>query len=130
MLEREATPSELMESIQASHAQRSSANEKLLRSETAEYLRVMGETESSLKFKLKFNADVTYWRVLYKRYGDFGGNVQPDGVKVRTPFAGPPPQFWSSRQAFDAWSKRNDGGLGPLFGWMKCCTARHGPYGP
>mmetsp|Transcript_38689 Transcript_38689/g.46858 ORF Transcript_38689/g.46858 Transcript_38689/m.46858 type:complete len:197 (+) Transcript_38689:139-729(+) len=40
-----------------------------------------------------------YWRGLWEKYGDFGGNVQLNGVVVRTPYAGPPPEHWSGGDA-------------------------------
>jgi hypothetical protein len=44
---------------------------------------------------LDHNDDLKYWKDLWESFGDMGGNLCPDGMRVRTPWAGPPPNYWS-----------------------------------
>jgi hypothetical protein len=51
------------------------------------------------------SSDVAYWRSLHEQYGDLGGNVRFDRARVRTPWGGPPPEFWSSEDTLAAWEE-------------------------
>jgi len=48
-----------------------------------------------LEVMLEHNSSLEYWKDLWKTYGDLGGHMCPDGTRVRTPWAGPPPEYWS-----------------------------------
>eukprot|EP00747_Dinoflagellata_sp_TGD_P218826 gnl/TRDRNA2_/TRDRNA2_91029_c0_seq1.p1 gnl/TRDRNA2_/TRDRNA2_91029_c0~~gnl/TRDRNA2_/TRDRNA2_91029_c0_seq1.p1 ORF type:complete len:170 (+),score=50.52 gnl/TRDRNA2_/TRDRNA2_91029_c0_seq1:44-553(+) len=38
-------------------------------------------------------------KAAYEKYGDIGGNLKSDGTTVRKPWAGFPPEFWSTKEA-------------------------------
>eukprot|EP00931_Biecheleriopsis_adriatica_P110529 TRINITY_DN8480_c0_g1_i1.p1 TRINITY_DN8480_c0_g1~~TRINITY_DN8480_c0_g1_i1.p1 ORF type:complete len:510 (+),score=89.94 TRINITY_DN8480_c0_g1_i1:97-1626(+) len=45
------------------------------------------------------HASVADVRAAFDKYGDIGGNLKSDGTRVRTPWAGFPPTYWSSEEA-------------------------------
>ena len=44
---------------------------------------------------LRSQLPLSYWTGLLQAHGDLGGNCRADGTRTRTPYAGPPPEFWS-----------------------------------
>jgi hypothetical protein len=44
---------------------------------------------------LMHSNSLDYWEELWDKYGDLGGHCRTNGVRVRTPWAGPPPEYWS-----------------------------------
>eukprot|EP00325_Prymnesiales_sp_UTEX-LB-985_P022374 CAMPEP_0174732462 /NCGR_PEP_ID=MMETSP1094-20130205/59459_1 /TAXON_ID=156173 /ORGANISM="Chrysochromulina brevifilum, Strain UTEX LB 985" /LENGTH=177 /DNA_ID=CAMNT_0015934981 /DNA_START=73 /DNA_END=606 /DNA_ORIENTATION=- len=73
----------------------------------AAFLRQVGEEDRRINIMLERHGDVAFWRDLHEKFADVGGNVQQDGIRVRTPWAGPPPKYWSTLSAAVAWTKAN-----------------------
>jgi hypothetical protein len=48
---------------------------------------------------LQHNDDLDDWKNVWEKYSDLGGNRCPNGTRMRTPWAGPPPEFWSCGEA-------------------------------
>eukprot|EP00325_Prymnesiales_sp_UTEX-LB-985_P027626 CAMPEP_0174719120 /NCGR_PEP_ID=MMETSP1094-20130205/30801_1 /TAXON_ID=156173 /ORGANISM="Chrysochromulina brevifilum, Strain UTEX LB 985" /LENGTH=167 /DNA_ID=CAMNT_0015919383 /DNA_START=207 /DNA_END=710 /DNA_ORIENTATION=- len=74
-----------------------------------DFLISIGTSEMKIPIMIRSNPDVEYWQEIYELWGDVGGNVQSEvqngvrtlnGIKVRTPWAGTPPEYWSSEDAF------------------------------
>lgn len=68
-------------------------------------LKDLGLEPNMARFMIGTSPD-DQWSVLglkskaaFEKYGDVGGNLQCDGMRVRTPWAGFPPEFWSSEEA-------------------------------
>jgi len=71
---------------------------------SAEFLRSLGWSEENLAFASSLvNTEVDQLKALHSEFGDLGGNVTPYGHSVRTPYAGPPPAYWSTRASYEAW---------------------------
>ena len=62
-----------------------------------------GMTESDFAIRFLKDMDVAQLSELQETYGDLGGHCMPNGTRVRTPYAGPPPLYWSSPEPYAAW---------------------------
>ncbi len=66
-------------------------------SEAAGFIADKGYDAHQVAQMISTNPSAAYWRALWARYHDLGGNISAaDGRRVRTPWAGPPPA-WRSR---------------------------------
>jgi len=72
---------------------------------SVDFLNSVGITEEShgMSFGNLQQMDVAELKALLDTYSDLGGNTTPDGFKVRTPYAGTPPEFWSTPEAYQSW---------------------------
>lgn len=75
---------------------------------SVDFLNRVGITEDShhMAFGNLQEMDVAELKALLDDYGDLGGNTTPDGFQVRTPYAGTPPEFWSTHEAYRSWESK------------------------
>eukprot|EP00747_Dinoflagellata_sp_TGD_P196433 gnl/TRDRNA2_/TRDRNA2_66498_c0_seq1.p2 gnl/TRDRNA2_/TRDRNA2_66498_c0~~gnl/TRDRNA2_/TRDRNA2_66498_c0_seq1.p2 ORF type:complete len:134 (-),score=26.61 gnl/TRDRNA2_/TRDRNA2_66498_c0_seq1:386-787(-) len=92
-------------------SQREPAAEEMARTQIVQFLVSHGIDDvdakrMTVKLLSPESQTVAYWQGLLDEFGDFGGNVAPNGIRVRTPWL-PPPMYWSSKEAAARYQERH-----------------------